>query len=523
MMAGIGRRGSRWGVAAIVAVLLAALVTGCGGSSDDSSASDSASLDGSGFPNVDLANTRNTGKSPLTPENAGELTTSWALPIQGESSFGGHASSPISSEGVLYSQDLASNVQAIDNETGKVLWTKKYAQPSLGPNGITVQDGKVVGTTPTAVFALDQETGEELWTTTLTRNEVEGIDMAPGYYDGTVYASTVPVNAASLYEPGGVGVLWALDAESGKKLWHFDTVPRNLWGNPKVNSGGGVWYTPAFDDKGSMYFGVGNPAPFPGSAKDPWGSSRPGRNLYTNSIVKLDAKTGKLDWYFQLNPHDLYDWDLQGPPMLIDSGGRELVVAAGKVGYVIALDAKTGKLVWKRAVGKHNGHDEDGLLAMKGEYSKLKTPFEIYPGTLGGVIAPMSTDGSRVFVPVVNHPVTVSSGSEISEASAVNKGELVALNVKNGSLAWKREYPLAPAFGATTVAGPLVFATTYDGRVYGYETKSGNPVWEAQLSAGINTGVTIDGEWLFAPAGLAVAEGQTPQIEAYHLGGVPVN
>jgi outer membrane protein assembly factor BamB len=414
---------------------------------------------------------------------------------------------------------LASNVQALEESSGDVLWTKSYEAPSLGPNGVVVQEGKVFGATGTAVFALNQETGKQLWITTLARNEVEGIDIAPGYNDGIVYASTVPTNTNSLYEPGGAGILWALDAKTGKKLWHFDTVPTSLWGHADINSGGGVWYTPAFDGKGSMYFGVGNPAPFPGSEGHPWGSSRPGPNLYTNSIVKLDAKTGKMQWYFQLNPHDLYDWDLQGPPILINSGGRELVVAAGKVGFVIALDAKSGKLVWKRAVGKHNGHDEDGAIAMRGESSKLKTPFEIYPGNLGGVIAPMSTDGSHVFVPVVNHPVTLASGIEIEETSPENGGELVALNVKNGAVAWKHEFPLSPVFGATTVSNDLVFATTYDGKVHAYDANSGRQAWQGELPAGTNAGVVISGETLIAPAGVPAAEGQTAQIVAYRLGG----
>jgi outer membrane protein assembly factor BamB len=491
------------------------LLTACGSSS---SAGEPVSFNGSGYPNVDPANTRN-ATGTIKAANVSQLQTAWTAPIPGESSFGSYASSPIVSKGVIYSQDLASNVQAIERESGEVLWTKSYEQPSLGPNGVVVQDNRVFGATPTAVFALDQETGKQLWSTTLVRNEVEGINLAPGFDNGIVYASTVPTNANSLYEPGGVGILWALDAKTGKKLWHFDTVPKNLWGHPDINSGGGVWYTPAFDGKGSMYFGVGNPAPFPGSAKDPWGSSRPGPNLYSDSIVKLNAKTGKMEWYFQLNPHDLYDWDLQGPPILIDSGGRELVVAAGKVGFVIALDAKTGKLVWKRAVGKHNGHDEDGLLAMRGETSKLKTPFEIYPGNLGGVIAPMSTDGSRVFVPVVNHPVTLNSGSEIEETSPENGGELVALNVKNGSLAWKHEFPLSPAYGATTVTNDLVFATTYDGKVHAYETKSGRQEWQEELPASTNAGVTVAGDMLIAPAGVPAAEGQIPEIVAFRLGG----
>jgi len=499
----------------LLIVASSGLLVACGSSSSNG---EPVSYNGSGYPNGDLANTRNANGS-IDATNVKQLQTAWTAPIRGESAFGSYASSPIVSKGVVYSQDLASNVQAIEAESGEVLWTKSYELPSLGPNGIVVQDGHVFGATPTATFALDQKTGKELWSTTLTRNEVEGIDIAPGYNDGIVYASTVPANASSLYEAGGAGILWALDAKSGKKLWHFDTVPTSLWGKQNVNSGGGVWYTPAFDGKGFMYFGVGNPAPFPGTEKEPWGSSRPGPNLYTNSIVKMNAKTGKMQWYFQLNPHDIYDWDLQGPPILIDSGGRELVVAAGKVGVVVALDPKTGKLVWKRAVGKHNGHDEDGAYAMRGDYSKLKAQMEIYPGNLGGVIAPMSTDGSRVFVPVVNHPVTVNAGAAIEEASSVNAGEIVALNAKTGAIEWKHEFPLAPAFGATTVSNDLVFATTYDGNVHAYETKSGALAWQSKLPAGTNAGVTVAGDTLIAPAGVAAAEGQTPQIVAYRLGG----
>lgn len=503
-------------VLAAVALVAAsgALLAACG----SSSSADSMSYDGSGYPNGDLANTRNMSGS-IDASNVKQLKTAWTLPIPGQSSFGSYASSPIASKGVIYSQDLASNVQAIAQESGDILWTKSYEQSSLGPNGITVQDHRVFGTTPTAAFALDQETGKELWSTTLTRNEVEGIDIAPGYEKGIVYASTVPANANSLYEAGGAGILWALDAKTGKKLWHFDTVPTSLWGKQTVNSGGGVWYTPAFDSKGFMYFGVGNPAPFPGTEQEPWGSSRPGPNLYTNSIVKLDAKTGKMQWFFQLNPHDIYDWDLQGPPILIDSGGKELVVAAGKVGFVIALNPQTGKLVWKRAVGKHNGHDDDGLLAMRNEYSKLKTPFTVYPGALGGVIAPMSTNGKTVFVPVVNSPITMVSGSEKQEGGGAVSGELVALDVASGAVKWKHEFPSAPAFGATTVTNDLVFTTTYDGKVNAFDTESGRLAWQATLPAATNAGVAVADDTVIAPAGLAAAEGQEPQLVAYRLGG----
>jgi len=515
MMEGTGGRGyGRVALALLAAIAAITLAAGCG---SDSSAKP-ISFNGNAYPNGDAANTRN-ASGPIESSTVSELETAWTLPLTAESSFGAYASTPAVSGGVLYSQDLESNVQAINLESGDVLWTKKYEFADQGPNGVIAADGRVYGGTPTSAFALDQKTGKQLWTVQLTRNEKEGIDMAPGYADGMVFISTVPWNAGSYYEGGGVGTLWALDAKTGKKLWHFDTVPKSLWGNPKINSGGGLWYTPAFDGKGSMYFGVGNPAPFPGAPGAPWGSSRPGPNLYTDSIVKMDAKTGKMDWYFQLTPHDLYDWDLQGPPMLIDSGGRELVLAAGKSGFVIALDAETGKLVWKREVGRHNGHDEDGALAMQGDIAKLKPPFSIFPGTLGGVIAPMSTDGTHVFVPVVNHPVTVASGEKIEETSPENAGEVVALDVKDGSIAWKHEFPTAPAFGATTVSNDVVFATTFDGEVHAFEASSGRQLWQEQLPAGSNAGVTIAGDTVVAPAGIASAEGQTPEIVAYRLGG----
>lgn len=514
MIVSTGGRGYGGAVAMAIALLAAALLAaGCGGGSSGGE----VSFDGSGYPNGDPANTRQVG-GPIKASTVNELEVAWTLPINAESAFGSYASPPIVSKGVVYSQDLASNVQAIEAESGDVLWSKKYELPDHGPNGVVVQEGLVLGATPNSAFALDQETGKQVWSVQLIRNEQEGIDMAPGYHDGIVYVSTVPVNVGEFYGAGGVGILWALDAKTGKKLWHFDTVPKDLWGKPEVNSGGGLWYPPAFDEKGSMYFGVGNPAPFPGTESEKWGSSRPGPNLYSDALVKLDAKTGKLEWYYQVTPHALYDWDFQNPPILVDAGGKELAVGAGKSGFVVALDAKTGKPVWKVAVGKHNGHDDDGLLAMRGETSKLKLPMLVYPGSLGGVISPMATDGKSVFVPVVNGPLEIVTQTERQEPGPLN-GELVALDLKDGSLKWKHEFPTAPPFGFTTVANDLVFATTYDGNVQAFETGSGRLAWQQTLPAGTNAGVTVAGDTLIAPAGLAAAEGQTPQIVAYRLGG----
>jgi outer membrane protein assembly factor BamB len=514
MMVGTGGRGYGGVVAALVAMLAAgALVAGCG----SSASGEDVSYNGTGYPNGDAANTRNAG-GPIKASTIDELEIAWTNPIEAESAFGSYASSPILSKGVIYSQDLASNVQAIEASGGDVLWSKKYELPDHGPNGVVVQGGMVYGATPTSAFALDQETGKQVWSVPLIRNEQEGIDMAPGYHDGIVYVSTVPVNVGEFYGPGGVGIVWALDGKTGKKLWHFDTVPKSLWGKPDVNSGGGLWYTPAFDEHGSMYLGVGNPGPFPGTEEEPWGSSRPGPNLYSDALVKLDAKTGKLEWYYQVTPHALYDWDFQNPPVLVKAGGKELVLGAGKSGIVAALDAKTGKPVWKKTVGKHNGHDDDGLLAMRGETSKLKPPYLVYPGSLGGVIAPMATDGKTVFIPVVNAPLEIVTQTERQEPGPLS-GELVALDVKTGALKWRHEFPNAAAFGFTTVANDLVFATTSDGNVQAFNTNTGRVAWQETLPSGTNAGVMVAGDMMIAPAGLAAAEGQTPQLVAFRLGG----
>jgi outer membrane protein assembly factor BamB len=265
-----------------------------------------------------------------------------------------------------------------------------------------------------------------------------------------------------------------------------------------------------------MYFGVGNPAPYPGTAEDPWGASRPGPNLYTDSLVKLNAKSGKLEWYHQVTPHDLYDWDFQGPPILMKAGGRQIVAASGKSGIVLAADPETGKVIWQTPVGKHSGHDDDGLLAMRGETSKIKVGSTVYPGALGGVIAPMSTDGKLLFVPIVNSPVSVVSGSETQEGVGSATGEVAAVDATTGKVVWKEELA-SPAYGATTAVNDLVFATNYEGSVTAFDAKTGTVVWREKLPAATNSGVMANGDTLIAPAGLAAAAGQVAQIVAYRV------
>jgi alcohol dehydrogenase (cytochrome c) len=493
-----------------LALAVGALVAGCGSSSSSSSSSDH-NLTGDGQPNIDLAGNRE-AKSEINSGNVSQLKEAWSMPIEGQGIYGSYASTPVIVNGVIYSQDLESNVSAIDLEGGDVLWETKLESPSHGPNGLAVAEGRVYGTTNGGAFALDQKTGKELWTVQLGGP----VDMAPGVNKGKVYVSTVPENTSAEYEAGAVGTLWALDGKTGKKLWQFDTVPKDLWGEANVNSGGGLWYPPSFDGKGNVYAGTGNPAPLPGTPNHPWGSSRPGDNRYADSLVKLNPNTGKLVWFYQETPHNVYDWDFQNSPIISKAKGKEVAIGSGKSGFVVAVDVKNGKVVWRTSVGQHNGHDKDSLYAMRGEYNKIKAG-EVFPGELGGVIAAIASDGKRVYVPIVNHSMTVRSGSEVTEESAAT-GEVVAIDLGTGKVAWKAQLP-GPAYGSLVVTNDVVFATSAEGVVHALSANSGGEIWQAALPMGTNAGVMVNGDMLVTGAGLPSAEGQTAKLVAYKLGG----
>jgi outer membrane protein assembly factor BamB len=471
-------------------------------------------------PNKDLSNTR-VASSDIDSGNVNQLGVAWTIPIEGGGTFGNYASTPIVANGVVYTQDLTSNVKAIDLQSGQVKWSKDYNSTNVGPNGVAIGYDKIYGATSDFAFALDKDTGSELWRTPrLPRNANEGIDMAPGVFDGTVYVSTVPGNAKTFYKGNGVGVLWALDAETGKEKWKFFTVPEDLW-NPAhkdINSGGGLWHPPAFDDNGDVYVDVANPAPWPGTTEFPWGSSRPGPNPHTNTLVKLNRENGQIIWERQVLAHDVYDWDLQLPPILTKEGDRNLALVSGKQGYVYAIDQGNGSIVWKKAVGEHNGHDNDHELALEGQYNQMpKLPISVLPGALGGVETQMAAADGVVYAPIVNIATRYQTQVKFTLDIPHGTGEMVALNVSDGSVKWQRDLA-QPAYGAATISNDLVFTTTFDGKVIALNRDSGSVAWEKQLPAGTNATIAIVGDTLITAASFPQSAGQQPVIIAYRLG-----
>jgi outer membrane protein assembly factor BamB len=483
------------------------------------------------LPGANLQNTRDVASS-ISSSNVSKLGVAWCVPIEstGEARKAGftdgYSTTAVVVDGVVYTQDMESNVMAIELATGKVLWTHNYSLPNGGPDGVTVVGGTVYAATSDTAIALSAATGKQLWSRKLTSNDHEGIDMAPGYNNGTVYISTVPVDpTVGEYLGGGKGILWALNARTGLPEWSWDEV-QDLWGNPAINSGGGLWDPPSFDAQGNLYIGIANPGPIGQTGWPqgyPWGSSRPGPDLYTDSIVKLSPQ-GKLLWYYQLTPHDIFDWDLQNSPILTTANGQPVVVDGGKAGILIELSAKTGKLLWKLPVGVHSGPANGGLLTehdTPSSPSPLPAEINLEPGAFGGVESQLASNGSTVFAAVNNlpFPLTVKglaeSGKKFTASIAKATGEMVAVNQDTGKVEWDDKLPSTP-YGAATITNNVVFTTTYSGYLYAFNATTGAVLLKEPLSAGSNAPVTIDGDYLIAGAG--VQAGGKQLIIAYKLG-----
>jgi len=541
--------GRRPAVAGAAFVVAAGLIPACSGGSSSSSSSPStlacpskhgAAVTGTAatapaatgvaaagwtLPDADLANTRDVA-SAITSANVSKLGVAWTVPltISTTRTDGAYATTPVIVNGVVYVQDLESDVMAISLATGKVLWRHAYNSPNGGPDGVTVAGGVVYAATNSAAVALDAATGTQLWSRTLIGNDHEGIAMAPGYNHGTVYVSTVPANVTGQYLPGGEGILWALNARTGAPEWSWNQV-QNLWGNPGVNSGGGLWYTPTFDAQGNIYLGIANPGPLFGTKKYPLGSSRPGPDLYTDSVVKL-SPAGKLLWYYQLTPHDLYDWDLQNAPVLSTADGRPVVIDGGKAGILIELDAQTGKLLWQLPVGGHDGHQNDGLLtehATPGSRGLLPAKYCLEPSIFGGILTQLASNGSTTFAAVNDLALPATpvdyTGSVTTVLQAIQNatGEMVAVNQDTGTIEWDTLLPASP-YGAATVTNDVVFTTTFKGYLYALDAATGVIVLKTLLSAGTNAPVAVDGDYVIAGAGSAMSPAQRNMIIAYKLG-----
>lgn len=454
------------------------------------------------LPNRDYSNTRFTSDVSIDSGNVGQLKLLWSFKIPGMGAYGGGASNPIIVGNNVYFQDLRANVFSLNLQNGYLNWMKTYnISAVVGPNGPAVGWGKVfVAKDLYTIAALNSSTGNEIWATKISNVTTTGIDIQPTVYDNMVYISTVPGTADLFYAPGGIGVIYALNQSSGNIAWNFSTVDSpNLWGHPEINSGGGCWYTPSIDtSSGTMFWGIANPAPFPGVTGWPSGSSRPGPDLYTDSMLALNHQTGTLQWFTQVLPHDLFDHDFQIAPILtsanINGTQRDIVIGAGKMGRVYAFDRGTGAILWQSAVGVHLNDTLDPL--------PLGTT-TVFPGVLGGVETPMaySTQDGILFVPVVDVSTDFTPTSITGIGFSSGKGELVAIDVKTGNLLWGKTFNSINV-GSATVVNDVVFTATFDGTIFGFRTTTGEQLFSYKAPAGINGWPAVAGNMIIWPAGV---------------------
>ncbi len=432
---------------------------------------------------------------------------------------------PIVVDGVMYLTTSYNHVYAVDAATGKEFWHYKQKMGPVttfccGPNnrGVAISGGRLfMGTLDAKLVALDAKTGKLLWETQIADPEKGYSEtMAPTVVDNKVLIGT---NGG---EYGVRGFVKAFNAEDGKLLWTFFTIPEKghegVWAendatgrNMKRNIakekeqlakdssfyqtlGGGVWMNPAVDLKTrTVWFVVGNPSP------DLYGDERPGDNLYTNSLVAVDLDKGTYKCHLQYIAHDVWDLDAVSPPILVDvkdKAGKMIpgVIHGGKTGHIYVHDRKDCSLI---RFSEAMIPQENMWVLPTAEGARM------LPGANGGVEwSPMAVDAkSRLAIALNLHqPMTYHveaakypGGSKLWLGGAFKVipgekqwGRVAAVNIDTGKIAWKHDTEQPLIGGGLLTAGGLYFFGEGNGSFNALDSKTGKKLWSFQCGAGAN-------------------------------------
>ena len=469
----------------------------------------------------------------INKSNVGKLRPAWIFQTEVKESL---ETTPIVVGEVMYITTSFNHVYAINAKTGEQYWHYKHKMGPVttyccGPNnrGVAIYKDKVyMGTLDAKLVALDAKTGSLLWETQLAEPEAGYSEtMAPTAVDGKILIGT---NGG---EYGIRGFVRAYDAETGKQVWNFHTIPENsvgVWetkdatgldmlrdieaekkalkelGDPYKTLGGGVWQNPAVDLKSKrIYFVVGNPSP------DLDGRLRPGDNLYTNSLVAVNLDTGEYVCHFQYIAHDVWDLDAVSPPILTDvkdKDGKTVpgVLHAGKTGYVYVHNRDDCSLI----------RFSEPMVDQTGRWTLPTTEgAKMFPGANGGVEwSPMAINPELGLSYAVNlhQPMTYRVDETptpypggklwLGGAFTVIPGEeswgnVTAVDYNTGKIKWQVKTPLPMMGGALTTAGGLVFTGEGDGWFRAYDAKSGKVLWSFFAGAGVNAppaSYSVDGK-----------------------------
>jgi alcohol dehydrogenase (cytochrome c) len=432
---------------------------------------------------------------------------------------------PIVVNGIMYLTTSYDHVYALDATNGKELWEYKHKMGPIttyccGPNnkGVAVSGDKVfLGTLDAKLVALEAKTGKLAWETQIgDPDKGYSETMAPTVVDGKVLIGT---NGG---EYGIRGFVKAFDANDGKLLWTFDTIPEKgqegVWATHDATGrdmhrdiaaekkaleekggdfyqvlGGGVWMTPSVDLKTrTVIFVVGNPSP------DLYGAIRPGDNLYTDSIVAVDLDKGTYKWHYQYIAHDVWDLDAVSPVILIDvkdKHGKMIpgAIHGGKTGHIYVHNRANGELI----------RFSQAMIPQENMWT-LPTAegARMLPGANGGVEwSPMAFNPKLrlAYAANLHQPMTYSveaapypggklwlGGAFKTIPSEEQWGRLVAVHVDTGKIAWGVKTPQPLIGGVLATAGGLVFNGEGNGWFKAYDAKNGKVLWEFQCGAGVN-------------------------------------
>lgn len=442
-----------------------------------------------------------TRHSPLTQihrGNVGSLAAKWVYHVEGAKKL---ESSPIVYDGVMYVTNT-NEVHALDARTGRRIWLyKAQAKGTRVNRGVAILGDRVYFVTSDAhLVALHRTTGAVIW-------DREYASSAAGYSSSMAplaLKDSILVGVAG-GGSGQRGFVAAMSASTGKEVWRFWTVPAKgepgseTWGNFPAEWGGApTWTTGSYDSELNLvYWPTGNPWP------DFYGGDRPGDNLYSDCVLALDGTTGKLKWYFQFVPHDVWDWDANETMVLVDANWkgkpRKLLVQANRNGYYYVLDRVTGEfLLAKPFVSKVNwavGIDERGRPIVKKDMIPTPGGKRICPAVRGaanwmspsyspetGLLYVVTLEQCDIYSSSAKDPVP-SSGFRGTggEAIASEPGQffLRALDVTTGEIRWQHRMP-GPAImwaGTLSTAGGLVFAGDDDGNILALDAKTGEDLW----------------------------------------------
>jgi alcohol dehydrogenase (cytochrome c) len=418
---------------------------------------------------------------------------------------------PIVVDGIMYVTRPPSDVLALDAETGRALWTFEYELKAKVYTccGEVNRGLAILGTTlflntlDAQLIALDARSGRKLW-------QREIADPKLNYTaTGAPLAIKDKVIAGIAGAEGGIrGFLDAYDAKTGERVWRFWTVPapgepgNETWGGGDAwrHGGGSTWLTGSFDPQLNLiYWGTGNPGP------DYNGDVRPGDNLYSCSLVALDADTGKMKWYFQFTPHDTRDWDATQVPVLLDSTidgrARKLVVVPSRNGFHYVLDRETGEFLrakryvqvtWAKEIDK-----KGRPVIVPGNEPTPEGNDRIWPGVDGGNnwMSPSYNPDTRLLYFSAREErrrFFKTDAPEFQPGEAYfgggggggarfrpeeSWGWLIAMVPETGDIKWKHRVLAPPWAGVLSTAGNLVFSATPSGNFYALDARTGKELW----------------------------------------------